>query len=378
MDAQVDEWGELAEELRSESRRLRQRTEELLVGTDHTPSPAATPPGSPPRPVAPPPLPERVYVYAPRENKCPRFSGDRQSYAGPTEDWIQEVRKALVGQPLTPNEQVTWVYDLLDGEAKREVTFSLNLEQVCVEDIFSTLLEHFGCDQSYVAIQQQFFHRRQGEKESLREFTQALVALLQQLQKKDPRVVPLPDMVLRDTFVENLFNIKLHQELTQVLRTHPNHTFREIRDIALKWERRQVALGATRPRPTPRDDPVPVATRTIAVDTPPTPVLCKELEELRETLKNQQRQIDMILQKLNTSVSATWDAPPPLLPRPGPRTRPLPFQSDGTPICLRCREPGHMARYCPRATGAQRPTVAAIITHAPTTSAAENSTPTAQ
>lgn len=375
MEEQREEWSDMVEQIRSESRLLRQQTEAVAAEIDRTRSRDASMFGSPPRPPAVPPPPERVYVYAPREHKCPRFSGDRQGQTGIAEDWIREVRKALVGQPLTPKEQVTWVYDLLDGEAKREVTFSLDLEQVCVEDIFTVLLEHFGCDQSYVAIQQQFFHRRQGEKETLREFTQALVTLLQQLQKKDPRVVPLPDMVLRDTFVENIFNTKLHQELTQVLRAHPEHTFREVRDIALRWERRQVVLGATRCRPDPTKGTSPATVCVATVDPATTSATSKEIEECREALRKQQQQLDLILQKLTISVGAPWDAPPPLLPRPAPRQRPLPFQPDGTPICLRCREPGHMARHCPRGTNNHRPTTTATAGRDPAPRPAENSHP---
>ena len=132
-EPQAECWAELAEQIRSESRTLRQQSEALLVGTDHAPTPDATPRRPVLAPPAAAPPPERIYVYAPRENKCSRFSGERSDQARPAEDWIKEIRKALVGQPLTPSEQVTWVVDLLDGEAKREVTFSLDLEQVCIE-----------------------------------------------------------------------------------------------------------------------------------------------------------------------------------------------------------------------------------------------------
>ena len=366
---------EMAEHLRSESRLLCQQAEELVAGTSRAATPDCSLPGTPRAAPAPPPVPERIYVYAPRENKCSRFSGERLNSTASAEDWVKEARKALVGQPLTPAEQVTWVCDLLDGEAKREVTFSLDLEQVHVNDVFAVLIEHFGCDQPYVALQRQFFQRQQGKTESLREFAQVLMTLLQQLQQKDARIVPLPDLVLRDAFVENLHNIKLQQELMQVIRTHPNQTFREIRDIALRWERRQLALGATRaPTPSPSDQ-TPATSRTVTTDAHIAPQTCSEFQEFRETLKRQQAQLDTILQKLNTSASAPWGAPPPLLPRP-PRQRPLPFQPDGTPICLRCGEPGHMIRRCPRMQVNSRPATAADSPPAPVPRPAENSHPT--
>ena len=334
---------DLAEEIRSESRQLRRQNDA-----------ASSEPGGPQcllfRPETPPPptAPERIYVYAPREVKCSRFSGDRHGCGGRVEDWITEVRKALVGRPLSASEQVAWVYELLDGEAKREVTFSLDIERTQVEAIFSVLLEHFGCDQTYVAIQRQFFHRRQGQKETLREFTQALVDLLQQLQTKDPRVVPLPDMVLRDTFIENVFSLKLHQELTQALRAHPERSFKEMRDIALQWERRQVTLGNIRPRTVDSHDPPPAAAQAVAVNTQSTTQVSKELQECREALRKQQLQLDAILQHLTAPPAGSGHPLAPRAPRPAPRRPPLPFQEDGTPICLRCREPGHIAKWCPR------------------------------
>ena len=315
--------------------------------------------------------PERVYVYAPKENKCPRFSGDRKSHGQRVEDWIKEVKKALTGQPLAPTEQVTWVCDLLDGEAKREVAFSLNLEDTHIDAIFEVLLEHFGCDQTYVAIQRQFFHRRQGEKETIREFTHALVVLLEQLQRKDPRVVPLPDMVLRDTFIENIHDTKLHQELTQVLRNHPDHSFREVRDLALRWERRQAALGVARPRVMSCETPSTTQVHTSA-HAHTAQDHSQELQECRDALRQQQQQLNLILQRLSTS----WSAPPIGPSRPAtkrPPQRPSPqFLADGTPICLRCQKPGHMARQCPHATPPLIPPSQAPQTQVQAATAAEN------
>ena len=323
--------------------RLQQQTAESLAG-----SRSATPlllreEAGPAAPSAQ----ERIYVYAPRETKCSRFSGELKEQGSGIEDWIVEVRKALIGQPWTPAEQVTWVYNLLDGEAKREVDFSIEIDGASLEAIFSILLEHFGCDQTYIAIQRQFFHRQQGEKESLREFTQALTTLLQQLQQKDPRLVPFPDMVLRDTFVENIFNTKLHQELSQILRTHPDRSFREVREFALQWERRQVALGIARPKNPTAAPPTRAAQQQATVEGQSVQHVSKELHECREALQKQQQQLDLILQRLATPIVAPQESLATIYRPQSGRRPPLPFQPDGTPICLRCHEPGHIARHCP-------------------------------
>ena len=353
---------------------LRQQTEETLTG-----SRSATPnlqlAGA--KPGAPPPQ-EKIYVYAPRETKCPRFSGELRGQGSGIEDWIVEVRKALLGRPWTPVEQVTWVCDLLDGEAKREVAFSIDLEDTSVDAVLNVLLEHFGCDQTYVAIQRQFFHRQQGEKESLREFTQALTTLLQQLQQKDPRLVPYPDMVLRDTFVENLFNTKLHQELSQTLRNHPEQTFREIRDLALQWERRQTALGIARPRTHPSDPPPRITSTQATVEMQSVHTVSEELRECREALKKQQQQLDEILQRLATPPSEPRGRFAPSGYRPPRQRPPLPFRPDGTPICLRCHEAGHFARQCPTLLPQQAPTPALPRAQVQTVAPTENEDPPTQ
>ena len=337
-----------------------------------TPRAASNPQHEPPRTRPSTPPPERIYVYAPREVKCSRFAGERKGTDPNIEDWIKEVRRALVGQPYTAAEQAQWVCALLDGEAKREVTFSLDTDTTSVEAIFSVLLEHFGCDQNYVAIQRQFFHRRQGSTESIREFTQALVALLEQLQQKDSRVVPLPDMVLRDTFIENIYNTRLHQELTQVLRAHPDRTFREIRDTALQWERRQAALSAARPSTTSKTPTIQAQAHVVTADSQATQATSTELQECREALRRQQQQLDLILQRLATPPPPHRPLPLLPIPRAPPRRPPLPFQADGTPICLRCHEPGHLARHCPQLDSRPSPARPPRAFRPPTAPPAEN------
>lgn len=67
-----------------------------------------------------------------------------------------------------------------------------------------------------------------------------------------------------------------------------------------------------------------------------------ELSELKDCLRRQQAQLDTILQQLASARSA----PPQTRGPSGPPRRPYRFQPDGRPICLRCDQPGHIARFC--------------------------------
>ncbi|XP_067309059.1 uncharacterized protein [Pseudorasbora parva] len=125
------------------------------------------------------------YVYVPRERKCPRFSGKGSIDLLTVEDWVEEVRRSLIVRPVPVAEKALFVYDLLDGEAKAEVKFHPSSDRDDPEKIFTILLDMYGCSQSFVGLQKQFFQRRQLEGESLREYSHALMALMEAMKRKN-------------------------------------------------------------------------------------------------------------------------------------------------------------------------------------------------
>ena len=286
----------------------------------------------------------RVYMYAPRERKCPRFSGDIAQDGLTVEDWVEEAKKSLSVQH-TQVEQATFLCDLLDGEAKREVKFSSPTDRATPEAIFTILLDNFGCDQTYVSLQRQFFQRRQQDNESIREFSHALLHLMELLESKDPRGVSNSDLVIRDTFIENVRDTKLQRELAHLVRQHPNYSFKDVRNAAIKWEKRGPPACGQRARAYSCDSNASglgqgdVDTNAIAARS------SDELAELKECLRKQQVQLDAILKHLGSSSTApnyTSPQDPPSSSRP----KQYQFQPDGKPICMRCHKAGHIARFC--------------------------------
>lgn len=286
----------------------------------------------------------RVYVCTPRERKCPRFSGNLAQDGLTVEDWVEEARKSLYVQH-TPAEKATFLVDLLDGEAKREVKFSSPTDRATPEAVFMILLDNFGCDQTYVSLQRQFFQRRQQDDESIREFSHALLHLMELLKSKDPRGVSNSDLVVRDTFIENVRDTKLQRELAHLVRQHPNHAFKDVRNAAIKWEKRGPPVCGQRARAYSFDSNASglghadVDTNAIAA----TP--SNELAELKECLRKQQMQLDAILNRLGSS-STTPNYANPLDPPSNHRPKQYQFQPDGKPICMRCHKAGHIARFC--------------------------------
>lgn len=173
------------------------------------------------------------YVYVPRERKYPRFSGSSES--SPVEEWIEDIKQCLQVRNMPIGEQAHFVYDLLDGEAKLEIKLRPTADRATPENIFSILTETFGCSQSYVDAQQNFFKCRQREGETLREFSHSLMSLMDVVQRKNKTAIANPDCVLRDQFAENVRDKMLRRELKQYIRFHPNSSFFDLRREAFRW-----------------------------------------------------------------------------------------------------------------------------------------------
>ena len=75
-----------------------------------------------------------------------------------------------------------------------------------------------------------------------------------------------------------------------------------------------------------------------------------ELSELKALIAAQQSQLDTITKALVSSRTMSN------VDRPTSRAPRFRRTADGQPICIRCNAPGHIARYCPAAVPAPRPT----------------------
>ena len=165
------------------------------------------------------------------------------------------------------------------------------------------------------------------------------------LKSKDPRGVPEADIVLRDTFIENVRDEMLQRELVGLLRQHSNYSFKQIRQAAVKWSKRYARPTAHRPRAYSCDsyasaiEEEGAECNAIAIKPP------SELEELKECFRKQQAQLDTIIRQLG-------NMPPSVSGQrvnPTPRPQQYRFQPNGRPICQHCNKAGHIARFC-RAT----------------------------
>lgn len=212
------------------------------------------------------------------------------------------------------------------------------------------MLETFGCSQSYIEAQKQFFQRRQRDGESLREFSYSLMALMDAVKRKNPTTIPDSDQIVRDHFAEHVRDGMLRRELKRLIRQQASISFIDIRGEAIRWaddgERGSVVRARAYSCDTHGDvKEVEASTSRVVVESR------REISDLKETLRKQQVQLDTILQCLSTPV---WRAPP-----SGQSNRPQRYQFDAEerPICMRCGQSGHIARRCNSTGGVQQATL---------------------
>ena len=341
MESELQELREMMLQLRADNDRLLQERVEAqrLLGASSQGEPIPSTSARSFYPDGDAPVVERL-LYVPRERKCPKFRG---RFGMGLVEWMEEVHAGMRVRQLSTVDQAYFIYDHLEGEAKEEIKFRPRRDREDPAMIVSILQELYGCAQSYVALQEQFFSRKQLDGESLLEYSHALFALMEKVVKNAPNTMPNSEILLRDQFIENVNDCTLRRELRQVVRRHPEYSLLDVRGEAIRWEREgrpndMWARGYSRPC----GNQCQVQRNTLGRSSPSHG---SEMAELRERMRQQQEQLN----QLSQTVLALQN-----------RRRQLPPHSNGPVICRRCERPGHFARNCdndravPQATQSQK------------------------
>lgn len=317
MEEELRELRELVAQLKADNEKLKQNQTPVHPRLSGAPSDLAAEPAAP--------VAERL-VFVPRDRKCPMFSG--RSGMKVTE-WIEEVEACMRARHLSVKDQAFFLFDHLEGEARQEIKYRPITDRNDPDKIKGILRELYGCSQSYVALQEAFFSRKQQDGETLLEFSLALMSLMDKVKDRAPDGLVNAEVLLRDQFSEHVFDGALRRELKQRIRSQPTVTMLELRTEAIRWEREGMPGGARgRSQSVPSIHGVQYAVQGSYRPVSGSPTERSELSELKDMLRRQQEQLN----QLSQSVA--------MLQRPPQRSRGNPI------ICRRCQQPGHFAQDC--------------------------------
>ena len=180
MEEEIQELRELIVQLKADNERLRQGQ----AGPSAAPSTSSAPPVAPPSSSLP--VAERL-VFVPRDRKCPVFRG---STGIGLSEWVEEVQASMRARRLSQLDRAFFLFDHLEGEARDEIKYRSAVEREDPARILAILQELYGCSESYVALQEAFFSRRQQEGETLQEFSLALLGLMEKVKQRAPADIP--------------------------------------------------------------------------------------------------------------------------------------------------------------------------------------------
>ncbi|XP_022806462.1 uncharacterized protein LOC111343532 [Stylophora pistillata] len=175
--------------------------------------------------------PQQITVKVPRERKLRRFAGGRED--GVLEEWISDAKRAIAGH--TESDAIDFLFYHLEGAAKEEVHLRPADDRNSPTAIFKVLRDCFGEGLTGTQALQRFFERKQHDRESVREFSHALMVLLARVERLDEGAVTDKDKLLRDQFLENLRDPQLRRDIKRWVRDHPTKTFQQIRDEVQCW-----------------------------------------------------------------------------------------------------------------------------------------------
>ena len=151
-----------------------------------------------------------------------------------------EVERVLAAYPMGDGMAAYFIYSHLEGVARREVQLREMSETNTPEKMINILRSVFGDGRRVTVLLSLFYSCVQRPGESIVEYSHALRDLERSIRMKDAGA--LTDDLVKEKFIEGLFNVKLKRELRHLVRRKPRMTFYEIRDEALIWLREEELL----------------------------------------------------------------------------------------------------------------------------------------
>ena len=285
--------------------------------------------------------PSQITVKVPRERKLRKFAGSRDDHV--IEEWILDAERATTGQ--SEADAVDFLLYHLEGAAREEVRLRPAEERTNPAAVFKILRGTFGEGLTSTQALRKFFERRQKERESIQDFSHALMLLLSRVERLSLEGVHDKDKLLRDQLLENLRDPQLRRDIKRWARDNPTKTFQQIREEVQRWvdedntsPKRAAATRETTAQPTCEEVKSSVNLQSVVNDlVAGQKLLAENLQKqqklLADHIRSQQSALDKQKQAIAQlmSCSRQWS----------------PWQ----PGCFGCGSTSHFQRDCPATNG---------------------------
>ena len=167
-----------------------------------------------------PPQVQKIIVQ--RERHHPSFSG------GPTvDDWIRQTNEYL--QENDVQDKPKFILQHLVGLARMEIQNRPWHEVTEAEDIFQILRELFRESRDLPSLQMELYQRKQRPKESLLEYSVALVECASAVERQPVGKLSDRNGILKRLFAKGILDSQMSREASRRLIDHPEESFYEMR-----------------------------------------------------------------------------------------------------------------------------------------------------
>lgn len=285
-------------------------------------------------------------VYAPK--KLPDFKGVPEQNIT---EWVRQARDAVKLQKLQGKEAADFLKAHLSGAAATELKYANTTDNP--EDIFTYLKGIFGEARTAEELLDIFVARRQKEKESLLDYSHALMTLLDKAVAKDPLCVPDKDKALKTRFAENIRETKLRADVKKTKREHTDWTFQQLREEALTLAResKEVRRSAFAEVQQLESDVMPALCQPqyVSSGSPQGAASLDEIAELRKQMSQiltLQRQQQELLSQQQKSITELQHGSECANKGVESERNPSDTRKQAKGPCTHCGRMGHIRKYC--------------------------------
>ena len=173
--------------------------------------------------------PSKGVTVIPKEKKLPKYAGK-----GDITEWLEDCETTLA-RFTNEKDKASFLLDHLEGAAKTEVKFQVDIRKATADEMITVLREVYGSHDTWIQLQQQFYSRDQKPGEDFMQYTYSLMDILLELRDKLPEGVKDMDSLLKQRVAEGVVDVTLKRELHRLNEERDKMKFHKFREHAKEW-----------------------------------------------------------------------------------------------------------------------------------------------